>query len=187
MMLKCGHCGRLNAPGTRLCTRCRFVLRGNEELVEEPAPDVGQAPRRPAKRGLIYRMRHDRRTAAYAVLVVATVVAVSLAVYYELHKDDPSPSALLFYRYIPPTDTSGGMVQVYGDLHNWGGSGGTVFIEVWISDEDGNSASYVLDLGRVPPDASIDIDEMLDWPHYCESASDLDLTYKADYESDWWF
>lgn len=185
-MLICGNCGRRNAPGTKLCTRCRFVLRGKVEEVYEPPPVAGVSAKRPKAPGLMYRMRHDRRTAAYAVAVMVVVIAISAAVYYEIHKDDPSPTAILFYRYVPPTETSSGMVQVYGNVHNWGGNGGTVFVDVEISDLVGHVSSWRLDLGKVPADKGVDVDEMLAWPHYCESTLDLTMTYDVGYKSDWW-
>lgn len=187
-MLICGNCGRRNRPETRLCVRCRFVLRGREEQVEEPTPqEAGPASKPSGKQGLLYHIRHDRRTAAYAVAVAVIVISLSGTMYYEVHKDDPSPTALLYYRYVPLAGSSEGLVQVYGNVHNWGGSGGTVFIDVQISDEAGNMSSHRLDVGKVPADGGINIDEMIAWPHPCESTLDLTMAYKVGYKSDWWF
>lgn len=161
-------------------------MRGGAEQAYELPPVPDASPRRPKAPGLVYRLRHDRRTAAYAVAVVVMVVVISSTVYYEIHKDDPSPTALLFYRYVPPTETATGMVEVYGNVHNWGGSGGTVYVDVEISDHARHVCSYRIDLGMVPSDQGVAVDEMLAWPHYCESTQDLSMTYEAGYKSDWW-
>jgi len=179
--VRCSHCGNDNPPGTRLCTNCKFILRPTESAGPTRRSRSVASARRAPSNGLLARIEGSRLAALLVLVIVIVVVIASIFVYYSLHKDDPYLGLTLRYSYISPTDTSYGSVHVWGDVYNWGDTEGSGSVHVVISDENGHSESYSVDVGPVPPKESFLVDETFPWPYACSSTYDLTVQCAVDY------
>jgi hypothetical protein len=111
-----------------------------------------------------------------AIAVGAIVVIAYLAMNATYHSDS-SMNALLFYRYLPATETSDSSVRVWGDVWNFNFDDVDALLRLSISDCYGHSSSHDVRIGVVAASGSVDVDEVLPWPYSCSSTDDLEVGY----------
>lgn len=180
--MKCAYCGQDNPPGTRLCTNCKFVLREVDPAAFDRSHPSGHSHGRPSKgeRSLAADTWQGRKRKPILVVVSIGIVAIIALVILALnapYTSDPSMSALLFYRYLPPTEDSDGSVRVSGDVYNFGFDDVDALLRIFISDDNGHSSSYDARIGVVRASGSVDVSETFPWPHPCLSSDDLTVEY----------
>jgi len=50
-------------------------------------------------------------------------------------------------------------------------------VKIFISDDQGHSASHTIDVGPVPVDGSVDVDETFPWPYIYITTPKVTVTY----------